>query len=101
MANLEEQPIESDLVLVASLSGEDVHALDSAILREVRRTWSDARLVVSGAHAAMKKTLPYVPAAFFSHRLRKLVAAGCVEAEGSVDRKLDYQVRAAGSAPTP
>lgn len=101
MASREEQPKESDLVLVASLSGEDVQAVDSAILGELNRAWSDARLVVPGAHAALQSTHPSIPDVFFSYRLRKLVAAGSVEATGSVDRQLDYQVRAASHAPAP
>ena len=101
MASREEQPKESDLVLVASLSGEDVQAVDLAILREVNGAWAEARIVVQGAHSSLQSTHPSVPDVFFSYRLRKLVAAGSVEARGSVDRQLSYQVRDASHAPAP
>ena len=91
--NSPEQPRESDLEHVVSLSGSDVQGIDAALLNEVTPSWGDARAVVTKAYAAMLPSLPSVPDVFFSYRLRKLVAAGAVEAAGSVDRQLNYQVR--------
>ena len=88
-----EHPKESNLEHVVSLSDHDVEAIDSALLGELRSSWSEARRVVTGAHYALLSLYPAVPDVFFSYRLRKLVAAGTVEAVGQVDRQLNYQVR--------
>ena len=97
--NSPEQPRESDLEHVVSLSSGDVQAIDAAVLSEVTHSWLDAKGVVTKAHAALLPRYPTVPDVFFSYRLRKLVATGVVEATGSVDRQLNYQVRANGCAP--
>jgi len=99
VATHEGQPRESDLELVVSLTGDDVKAVDSAVLGKVSSSWAEARSVVSEAHTALHSTHPAVPDVFFSYRLRKLVATGAVEARGPVDRQLNYQVRSAGHLP--
>lgn len=95
-----EQPKESNLEHVVSLSGSDVQAVDSALLNELRSSWSEARMVVAGAHAALRSLYPAVPYVFFSHRLRKLVAGGAVDEIGQVNRQLNYQVRVSSLVPT-
>lgn len=95
-----EQPMESNLEHVISLSGSDVQAIDSALLSKLLSSWSEARAVVTDAHSALFSLYPAVPDAFFSYRLRKLVAAGAVEAIGQVDRQLNYQVRIGNLVPT-
>ena len=97
--NSPEQPRESDLEHVVSLSDSDVQAIDAAVLTELTQSWIDAKGVVTRAHAALLTRYPAVPDVFFSYRLRKLVAAGAVEAAGSVDRQLNYQVRTNGHVP--
>ncbi len=94
-----EQPRESDLEHVVSLSGSDVQAVDAAVLEHLNSDWLGASDVVARAHAALLAKYPSVPDVFFSYRLRKLIAAGEVEAAGSVDRQLKYQVRSAGQGP--
>jgi hypothetical protein len=94
-----EQPRESDLEHVVSLSGNDVEAIDAALLRELAPYWEQARDVVARAHELLQRGYPSVPGAFFSYRLRKLVATGAVQATGTVDRELMYQVRGAGHVP--
>jgi hypothetical protein len=91
--NSSKQPKESDLEHVVSLNGNDIQAIDEALLREITHSWSDAAGVVSRAHTALLTSCPTVPDVFFSYRLRKVVASGAVEAMGLVDRQLSYQVR--------
>ncbi len=91
----QEQPRESDLELVVSLSGDDVAAINAALLQHVTGSWLPALGVVTSAHHSLLPTLPSVPLAFFSYRLRKLVASGEVQAKGIVARELAYQVKAA------
>ena len=95
----EDQPRESDLEHVVSLSGEDVQAVDTAVLSQLTATWMESRDLVAKAHAALLPKYPLVPDVFFSYRLRKLVAAGDIEAVGAVDRQLNYQVRAKDGGP--
>lgn len=95
-----EQPKESNLEHIVSLSGNDIKAVDSALLNELRSSWSGARMVVAGARSALLSLYPTVPDVFFSYRLRKLIAAGAVDAIGQVDRQLNYQVRVGGFVPT-
>ncbi|MCD9007956.1 DUF3658 domain-containing protein [Luteimonas sp. XNQY3] len=76
--NSPEQPRESDLEHVVSLSNGDVQTIDAALLSEVTPSWIDAKGVVTRAHAALLPRYLTVPDVFFSHRLRKLVAAGAV-----------------------
>jgi len=97
--NSQEQPRESDLEHVVSLSGEDVQAIDAAVLSQLATTWMEARDLVAKAHAVLLPKYPTVPDVFFSYRLRKLVAAGDIEAAGAVDRQLNYQVRAKDHGP--
>lgn len=94
-----EQPKESNLEHVVSLSGSDVQAIDSALLSKLRSSWSEARTVVDGAYSVLASLYPAVPDVFLSYRLRKLVATGAVEAIGQVDRQLNYQVRISLLAP--
>jgi hypothetical protein len=82
-----------------SLSGEDVRAVDAAVLAQIPQEWIDAAGVVSRAHASLLSKYPSVPEGFFSYRLRKLVAANAAEASGLVDRQLNYQVRSVCHAP--
>ncbi|WP_161809352.1 MULTISPECIES: DUF3658 domain-containing protein [Stenotrophomonas] len=97
--NPQEQPRESDLERVASLSGSDVQAIDAAVIDALTLSWSDAKNVVASAYASLLSSFPAVPDVFFSYRLRKLVAAGAVEAVGTVDRQLNYQVRLSSHEP--
>ncbi len=94
-----EQPRESDLEHLVSLTGRDVQAIDAAVLAEVTPTWVEASVVVKSSHAALLSSYPLVPDVFFSYRLRKLVGAGVIESTGTVDRQLNYQVRTIGHAP--
>jgi hypothetical protein len=89
-----EQPRESDLEYVASLSCEDVQAIDAAVFQQLATTWMEARDLVAKAHFALLSKYPTVPDVFVSYRLRKLVDAGDIEAAGAVDRQLNYWVRA-------
>ena len=89
------QPRESDLELVVSLSDDDVASINAALLLHVTESWLPALSVVSDAHQSLLATFPSVPQAFFSYRLRKLVASGEVQANGVVARELSYQVKAA------
>ena len=97
--NSQEQPRESDLEHLVSLSREDVQAIDTAVLSELATTWMEARDLVANAHAALLPKYPSVPDVFFSYRLRKLVAAGDVEAVGIVDRQLNYRVKSKDRVP--
>ncbi len=90
-----EQPRESDLELVVSLSGDDVAAVNAALLQHVTGSWLPALSVVTNAHHSLLPTLPLIPQAFFSYRLRKLVGSGEVQANGVVTRELAYLVKAA------
>lgn len=96
--SLTEQPKESDLEHVVSLDGGDVQAIDAAILSQLTGSWSAAKDAVVKAHTALSFSYPSVPDAFFSYRLRKLVAAGSVDASGPVDRQLNYKVRSGNRA---
>ena len=87
-----DQPAESDLELVVSLSGEDVAAIDDALLRHLGTELQPAAQVVAAAHSSLQAAHSAVPSAFFSYRLRKLVALGEVAASGPVSRELQYTV---------
>ena len=87
------QPRESDLEHVVSLTGDDVEAIDAALLLAVDSNWQEARDVAEGAHASLQSRYPSVPFVFYSFRLRALIAERVVDAMGIVDRELRYQVR--------
>ena len=64
----QEQPRESDLELVVSLSGDDVAAINAALLQHVTSSWLPALVVVTSAHHSLLATLPSVPQAFWLSR---------------------------------
>jgi len=89
--NSSEQPKKSDLEHVVSLNGNDIQAIDEALLRKI--THSNAAGVINRAHTALLTSYPSVPDVFFLYRLRKVIASGVVETMGIVDRQLNYRVR--------
>jgi hypothetical protein len=91
----EDQPLESQLELVVSLTGDDVASIEAALLSQVPGSWASASSVVSAAHQSLLSNFPTVPKAFFSYCLRKLISDGQVQANGIVSKELAYQVRAA------
>ena len=88
-----DQPAETDLELVVSLSGDDVAAIDEALVHHLGTELQPAAQVVAAAHLSLQAAYCAVPSAFFSYRLRKLVALGKVAANGPVSRDLQYTVR--------
>ncbi|GAB3358633.1 hypothetical protein GCM10027430_29300 [Lysobacter tyrosinilyticus] len=90
-----DQPRESDLEHVASLSGDDVATIKEALMQHVGDSWLPALTVVTDAHQSLLPTFPSVPPTFFSWCLRKLVASGQIQADGPATRELAYQVRVA------
>jgi len=92
----QKHPKESDLELVVSLSADDVEAINEALRRQISESWLPSSEVVKSAYNFLRSSHPSVPEVFFSYRLRKLVAANEIEADGPVTRELKYQVRRSG-----
>jgi hypothetical protein len=82
-----------DLRAVAALTQDDLLAIDRAILASSSANWRKVALVVAVAMDAYPDQYYDVPDVFYSQRLRDLVSAGHLEAQGNLYRMRFSEVR--------
>jgi hypothetical protein len=73
-----------DLEVVAALTQDDLGAIDRALLAASHANWRKVAFVVGTAIDAYPDRYQDVPDVFYAHRVRALVSAGQLEAQGNL-----------------
>ena len=84
--------------IVASLSADFVRLVDAALLSHARVAWRKVAMLVGSAMMDSTLRVPGLPDTFYSMRVRKLVEAGMLEAEGNLGHMRFSEVRLPGGA---
>lgn len=84
--------------VVASLSADFVRKVDAALLSQAGVAWRKVAMLVGLAMMDSAVRVPGLPDTFYAMRVRKLVEAGMLEAEGNLDYMRFSEVRLPGGA---
>ncbi|AJQ84365.1 DUF3658 domain-containing protein [Xanthomonas oryzae pv. oryzae] len=91
---LDDPPLDAEeLEAAASLTSDDIQAIDCALIAASRASWSKVALVVSVAMDAYPDAYCDIPDIFYAQRIRYLVSAGHLEASGNLNRMRFSEVR--------
>ena len=82
-----------DLQAVAALTPADLTAIDQALLAASHANWRKVAFVVNVAMDAYPNLYLDLPDVFYAQRIRALVAAGQLEAQGNLHRMRFSEVR--------
>jgi hypothetical protein len=77
----------------ALLGAEDVGSVERALLHNVSQRWQKVAMVVAKAMSVVGSRLPGVPDAYYSLRVRELVARQVLESRGNLLRMRFSEVR--------
>lgn len=80
-------------VIVASLSGEFLRKVDSALLSHAKHSWRKVAMLVGLAMMDPDLKVAGLPDLFFSKRVRGLVEAGLLQSAGNLDFMRYSEVR--------
>ena len=81
------------LALVATLSPEQVRAIEGALLKNSGSTWRKVAYVVGLAMLELPTQLPHAPDLYFAQCVKELVARGKLESRGDLSRMHYSEVR--------
>jgi hypothetical protein len=73
-----------ELRLVEALGGEDVEAIDTALLAAASQNWKKVAWVVGSAFLALADQFPGIPDVYFSQRVQALVRLGKLNSQGNL-----------------
>jgi hypothetical protein len=79
--------------VVASLSADFVRQVDAALLSQAGVAWRKVAMLVGLTMMDSALRVPGLPDTFYAMRVRKLVEAGMLEAEGNLDYMRFSEVR--------
>jgi len=92
--NQDDPPLDAeDLEAVAALTRDDLGAIDRAIIAASHTNWRKVALVVGTAMDAYPDLYHDVPDVFYAQRVRALVSAGQLEAQGNLHRIRFSEIR--------
>ena len=92
--NQDDPPLDAeDLEAVAALTSADLRAIDQALLAASHTNWRKVAFVVGVAMDAYPDLYLDVPDVFYAQRIRALVTAGQLEAQGNLHRMRFSEVR--------
>ena len=81
---------------VTRLTGEDIGAIDAALMSSVVQNWRKLARVVAQAIEKTEKRFPSVPDIFYAQRVMALRDAGKVDSHGHLRRMRYSEVRLPG-----
>jgi hypothetical protein len=84
---------DEDIAAIAALTPADVEAIDLAILSQCERHWRKVAYVVAVAMDAHPDRYFDIPDLYYGARVRDLVAAGLLDAQGNLLRMRFSEVR--------
>ncbi len=82
-----------DFEAVAALTRNDLNAIDQALLAASDTNWRKVAFVVGAAMDTYPDLYHDIPDVFYSQRVRTLVSAGQLEAQGNLYRMRFSEVR--------
>ena len=82
-----------DLFAVASLSPDDVQAIDNALVANSHTHWRKVAYVVCIAMDAYPEQFHDIPDIFYAARIKTLVSQGLLEAQGNLSRMRFSEIR--------
>jgi hypothetical protein len=92
--NQDDPPLDAeDLQAIAALTPDDLGAIDRALFSACYTNWRKVALVVGTAMDAYPDSYHDVPDVFYAQRVRALVSAGQLEAQGNLHRMRFSEVR--------
>lgn len=84
---------DEDVAAIAVLKEADIEAIDHAILAQCESQWRKVASVVSAAMEVHPDRYFDIPDIYYSERVRHLVAAGRLDAQGNMARMRFSEVR--------
>ncbi|MFN3984935.1 MAG: DUF3658 domain-containing protein [Rhodocyclaceae bacterium] len=100
--NQDDPPLDAEgLEAVAALNQDDLAAIDRALLAASHSSWRKVAFVVGTAMDAYPDLYHEVPDVFYGQRVRALVSAGQLEAQGNLHRMRFSEIRLSPSRPEP
>ncbi|MFZ2267460.1 MAG: DUF3658 domain-containing protein [Azonexus sp.] len=87
------QPAETNLELVASLTGPQVDQINTALVAATDGQWRKVALVVARAMQSLPEEFSAVPDVFFARQIRVLVSLGELEGVGNLRDMRSSEVR--------
>ena len=92
-ASSDGQPAETNLELVASLTGSQVDQINTALVAATDGQWRKVALVVARAMLSLSNEFSAVPYVFFARQIRVLVSLGQLEGIGNLRDMRSSEVR--------
>ena len=84
---------EDDEIAIAALGESDLATIDGAILARCEEHWRKVAYIVGSAMMDMPERFDRIPDLFYAVRVRALVEAGLLEAQGNLRRMRFSEVR--------
>jgi hypothetical protein len=83
-SNPPDQPTETNLEFVVSVSGAQVAEINAALMARASSDWQPLGGVIAAARMDTPSVLPTIPDVFFARQLRVLVSQGDLEGKGDL-----------------
>jgi len=86
--------------LVEQLTGEEIQAIDNALLSNAGERWRKVAKVVATTMMKLPARVEGIPDIYYSKRVQKLVKDGLLESQGDLSRMRYSEVRRSGGDET-